>query len=270
MTDDLRILILEDMPIDAELLERELRRSKLRFIVHHVATKADYLKSLDEFAPDLILSDYRLLEFDGRQALRLAQERVPDVPFIIVTGSINEETAVDCMKAGAVDYVLKGHISRIGSAVQIALEKKQATAKLRESEELFRLITENVTDLIAILDRQGNRLYNSASYKEILGDPQSLLGTSSFAEIHPDDGAKVKEVFEETVRTGAGKGAEFRFVRNDGTIRHIESQGSVIRNQQGTVDKVLVVSRDMTERKRAEEDLRRSEERFRALIENSS
>src|ERR1041384_7124985 len=132
MTDDLRILILEDMPIDAELLEPGLRRSQLRFTVCHVATKADYLKSLDEFAPDLILSDYRLLEFDGRQALRWARERMPDVPFIIVTGSINEETAVECMKAGAADYVLKEHISRIGPVIQSALERKQAEARLRE------------------------------------------------------------------------------------------------------------------------------------------
>jgi len=270
MTDNLRILILEDLAEDAELLQRELRRSKINFTARHVASKADYLKGLDESAPDVILSDYSLPDFDGMQALRLAQERAPQVPFIMVTGTISEETAVECMKAGAVDYVLKEHIGRIGSAIQIALEKKQAEAKLRESEELLRLITDNVTDLIAILDLQGKRLYNSASYGEILGNPQSLRGTSSFKEIHPDDVATIKRVFEETVRTGMGKRGEYRFVLNDGSVRYIESQGSVIRDQKENVDKVLVVSRDVTERKRAEEELRRSEERFRALIENSS
>jgi len=108
------------------------------------------------------------------------------------------------------------HIGRIGSAVQIALEKKQAELKLRQSEELFRLITDNVTDLIAILDLQGKRLYNSTSYREILGDPQSLRGTSSFKEIHPDDVAKIKQVFEETVRTGTGKRANTAFCSTTG------------------------------------------------------
>ncbi len=270
MTESLRILILEDAVNDAELLERELHRSKISFTARHVASRSDYVKGLDEFAPDVVLSDYSLPDFNGMQALRLAQEHVPHIPVIIVTGSINEETAVECMKAGAADYVLKEHIGRIGSAIQSALEKKEADSKLRQSEELFRLITDNVTDLIAILDVQGKRLYNSPSYREVLGDPQSLRGSSSFKEIHPDDVAKIQRLFEETVRTGAGQRAEYRFLLCDGSVRYIESQGSVIRDDKGNVDKVLVVSRDVTERKRAEEELRRSEERFRALIENSS
>src|SRR2546430_1739557 len=258
MTDSLRILILEDVDNDAQLLQRELRRVKINFAARHVASRADYLKGLVEFAPDVILSDYSLPDFDGMQALRLAQEHAAHVPFIIVTGTINEETAVECMKAGAVDYVLKEHIGRIAAAIQFALEKKHAESKLRESEELLRLITDNVTDLIAILDLQGKRLYNSASYREILGDPRFLQGTSSFKEIHPDDVAQIKRVFEETVSTGTGKRGEYRFLLNDGSVRHIESQGSVVRDQKGNVDKVLVVSRDVTERKRAEEELRRS------------
>jgi len=134
----------------------------------------------------------------------------------------------------------------------------------------LRLITDNVTDLIAILDVHGNRLYNSASYKAILGDPQTMRGTSSFNEIHPDDVDRIKRVFEDTVRTGTGTRAEYRFLLSDGSVRYIESLGSVIRDRSGNVDKVLVVSRDVTERKRVEEVLQRSEERFRALIENSS
>src|SRR5207248_1300344 len=149
-------------------------------------------------------------------------------------------------------------------------EKKQSEGKLRESEDLLRLITNNVTDLIAILDVHGKQLYNSASYKAILGDPQTMRGTSSFNEIHPDDVARIKRVFEDTVRTGTGSRAEYRFLLSDGSIRYIESLGSVIRDRCGNVDKVLVVSRDVTERKRVEEVLQRSEERFRALIENSS
>src|SRR5437879_24306 len=209
MTGHLRILILEDRTLEAQLVERELRRSKIDFTARYAGSKQDYLKGLEEFVPDVILSDYSLPDFDGMQALRLAQEHAAHVPFIIVTGTINEETAVECMKAGAVDYVLKEHIGRIAAAIQFALEKKHAESKLRESEELLRLITDNVTDLIAILDLQGKRLYNSASYGEILGNPQSLRGTSSFKEIHPDDVATIKRRSEER---RVGKARECRWV----------------------------------------------------------
>src|SRR5262245_19363332 len=116
MAKELRILILEDEAAAADLLEWELRRSKIPFITHRVSTKEDYVRGLEEFLPDVILSDFTLPNFDGMDALGLARERVPHVPVVIVTGSINEETAVECMKAGAADYVLKDHLGRIGPA----------------------------------------------------------------------------------------------------------------------------------------------------------
>jgi len=270
MGSELRILMLEDVAVDAELLERELRREGIAFTARRVDTKEGFLEQLGEFAPDVILTDYALPQFSGMEALNLAKQFAPSVPVIIVTGTINEETAVDCMKAGAVDYVLKDHIGRIGTAVRLALEKRLADERLRQSEEMFRLITNNVADLIAILDLKGKRIYNSRSYQQLFGDSAGLRGTESFAEIHPDDRIRIKEIFEQTVASGVGQRAEFRFVLADGSLRYIESQGSVIRDDKGNPDKVLVVSRDVTDRRRAEEELRQSEERFRALIENSS
>jgi len=113
VNDALRILILETLASDAELLERELQRSQIPFTARQVASRAEYLKGLEDFAPDVILADYKLADIDGTEALRWAQERVPQAPFIIVTGSINEETAVECMKAGAADSVLQEQIGRI-------------------------------------------------------------------------------------------------------------------------------------------------------------
>src|ERR1051325_5932851 len=126
MAKELRILILEDEAAAADLLEWELRRSKLAFVARRAAKKEDYLRGLEEFAPEVILSDYTLPDINGMEALRLARARVPHVALVIVTGSINEETAVECMKAGAADYLLKEHLGRIGPAIQGALEKKQA------------------------------------------------------------------------------------------------------------------------------------------------
>jgi signal transduction histidine kinase len=133
--DLLRILIVEDLPSDAELAERELRKGEIPFTSVRVDTKEAFLKALVEFRPDLIVSDYAMPEFDGMQALQLSLARDPRLPFIILTGSMNEETAVDCMKAGATDYVIKNRITRLPFAVKEALDKKAAEASLQAKNE---------------------------------------------------------------------------------------------------------------------------------------
>lgn len=141
--------------------------------------------------------------------------------------------------------------------LQEIAQRKQAERTLREREEFFRLLSENMTDMIAVIDRDGRRLYNSASYKNVLGDPEGLHGTDSFADIHPDDQKRVKAIFRETVESGEGRRAEYRFLLHDRSVRYVESQGSVIKDESGKVSKIVVVSRDMTERKLAESELSR-------------
>ncbi|MDD5390206.1 MAG: PAS domain S-box protein [Gallionellaceae bacterium] len=125
-------------------------------------------------------------------------------------------------------------------------------ASLREQEEFFRLIAENSDDFIAVLDPEGRRLYNSPSYRRFFGEGRALRGSDSFAEIHPDDRERIKQMFRETVQTGIGQRTEYRFVLPDGGIRHMESSGGVIRDSQGKTLRVIVVSRDSSERKQTE------------------
>jgi diguanylate cyclase (GGDEF)-like protein/PAS domain S-box-containing protein len=135
-------------------------------------------------------------------------------------------------------------------------ERKQMDEVVREQEEFFRMIAENTDDFIAVLDLKGRRLYNSPSYARLFGDIEHLKGTDSFAEIHPEDREDVKRVFMETVRSGIGLQSDFRFVLADGSIRHMESRGGLIRNRQGHALRVVVVSRDVTARKLIEDEIR--------------
>lgn len=128
--------------------------------------------------------------------------------------------------------------------------------RLREQEEFFRMITENIDDLIAVLDLKGRRIYNSPSYAKLFGDPRILQNTDSFAEIHPDDREYVKQVFAETVKSGIGQRIEFRFVLSDGSVRDMESRGGLIKDHEGQPLLVVVVSHDITERKKIEETIR--------------
>ena len=140
-------------------------------------------------------------------------------------------------------------VAIVGVARNIT-DRQVANEHLRKSEEQFRLIAENVADMIAVVDLEGRRIYNSPSYRNILGDPESLKATDAFQEIHPDDVARVRRVFQETVRTGIGQRIEYRFLLRDGSIRDIDSKGSVIRGSDGKISQVIIVSRDVTEEKR--------------------
>ncbi len=119
----LRILMLEDVPTDAELIERELRRGQIDFVSRRVATKEDFEEQLSGFDPDIILADFSLPGFDGLDALAIARESCPQIPFIFVSGAIGEERAIETLKKGATDYVLKDRLSRLPPALGRALRE---------------------------------------------------------------------------------------------------------------------------------------------------
>ena len=147
------------------------------------------------------------------------------------------------------------------------LQIQRIRRKLVQREELFRLISENAADLIAVVDLHGNRIYNSLSYERVLGySPEELRNSSSFEQIHPEDRERVKEAAEEARRTGVGRPMEYRILHKDGTWRTLESTASVIRNSMGEPEKLVIVNRDVTERNRAAEALRRSETSFLSVV----
>lgn len=144
-----------------------------------------------------------------------------------------------------------GHEYNVGFGRDIR-ERKRAEAALQEKEEFFRLISENADDFIVVLDLGGRRLYNNPAYSRLFGDVEALKGTDSFSEIHPDDREYVRQLFKKTIQTGAGYRAEFRFMLADGSIRYMESSGTLIKNASGDALHLLVVSHDITDRRQAE------------------
>jgi len=149
-----RILVVEDNAVDALLIDRELRRGGLAFQSQRVDTREEFLHALSADPPDLILSDHGLPAFDGFSALAIAREKLPDVPFIFVTGSLGEETAVKALKSGAADYILKHHLMNLGSAVHRALCQAEERAKRREAEEALRRSEEQVMRLNSELEQR--------------------------------------------------------------------------------------------------------------------
>ncbi len=119
--EDIRILLLEDNPVDAELVENELREAGFVFNSKLVENKQSYIKALQNFYPDIILSDYDLPSFSGAEALQIRKEMCPEIPFILVTGAVGEERAIEILTGGATDYVLKKNLSRLLPAVRRAL-----------------------------------------------------------------------------------------------------------------------------------------------------
>lgn len=197
----LRILLLEDLQSDAELIKLQLRKLGMEKQVHHVTNGKDFEAAYDSFVPHFVLTDYALPQYTGMEALEFVRARNPFVPVIICTGSINEETAVACIKAGADDYVLKDSMTRLPSAIENALrsrsdavQKVKAMANLSASEENFRALAENAPESIYKIDRNGTILYVNRSVDGF--KREELHGKSIYDLVRPENRSALRKGIE--------------------------------------------------------------------------
>jgi two-component system sensor histidine kinase UhpB len=256
----LDILIIEDVPADAAAIEMELRNAALSFATRRVETRGALSAELDRQRPDVVLSDFTLPDFDALEALRVLKAHRPDVPFILVTGNRSEEVAVECIREGADDYILKASLKRLPTSLQNAIQKKAteqaraaAEAALRRSEEQYRLIADNTRDLIGLVDLEGRFLYASPAHARALGrSPESLIGADAMENVHPDDHSAVRTAWEQALALREGRTSEFRMRHADGDWRFFESVGNWIFDECGQPQRLLLVSRDVTRRRAAE------------------
>ena len=213
MDNQINILILEDNPSDAELVQRELRKAGLDFTAQLAQNKEAFLDALDKFIPDLILADYSLPGFSGMGAMTLARERFADIPVIVVSGAIGEEVAIETIKAGATDYVLKQRLSRLGSVVHRALEearliseKKQAQEALRQNEERLRTQTKDLETIIGIVshDLRAPLLNVRGFNKFIKNDCANVPKLLAQVDIPHDVQKKLDQIFNKDIPESAG------------------------------------------------------------------
>jgi PAS domain S-box-containing protein len=253
---DLKVLILEDQESDALLMAHELRKAGYLVAWRRVDTEQAFLEGLDCGNYQVILSDYTLPSFNARRALQLFRARMLDIPFIVVTGSLGEEQAVELMRMGASDYLIKDRLARLGGAVSAALEQKrlhddnrEALERLKNSEERYRRIVENSPDVLFRYRMYPDQGYDyfSPAIEGVTGyKPEDFYADESFAfrVVHPDDLLVLKELF--SVERVKHEPYVLRWIHKDGSIVWTEQRNVPVLDQDGKLIAVEGIARDIT------------------------
>jgi len=264
-----RILFVEDVPADAELVTDALQRAGLPVTLRRVDTEKALIRAIAEFAPDIIFTDHSLPQFGADGSLRVVAQLAPSIPVIVVTGSLNEETAADYIKAGAADYVLKSNLSRLAPAVLRALdlrrareERARALEDLHLSEARYRALIEQAADAILTTDPSGHVVDANRKACLLTGYSRDELLEMDIADTYPPDDRTEATLRLAALAAGHDFVGERTMRRKDGT--EITVEVSVTRLEDGRLQGIV---RDVTERARAGSALRDSEERYHTLVE---
>ena len=274
----IRVLIVEDSEEDTFLIIRELKRGGFDPIHERVETAEGMKAALSTKTWDLILADYSMPHFSGLEALKLSKESGLDLPFIIVSGSIGEDVAVEAMKSGAHDYLMKNNLARLVPAIQQELREAEVRRKLKESqnalqesEKRYRQVVESATEIIYTVDEKGNFTYGNPAGLKITGySLQELRGLNYTDLVVPDHRERVSQAYINQFRERRPTSyMEFPFFNKSGEIIWFSQNTSLV-IEDGKVVEFHIIARDITERKQAEEALQESEEKYRLLVENAN
>ena len=280
MVDPVHVLLVEDEPAHAELVRRAFEERGGEIVLSIVSSLSEaraYLTS--NHPPKLIIADWRLPDGDGMDLLVIDREHMV-APIVLMTSHGNERIAVEAMKAGALDYVVKSEetladmphiIERAIREWNYELEREHMQATLREREAMFRLLAENSTDMISRYDTEGKTLYVSPACRTLVGyEPNELIGHSSFEFIHPEDLSGPIRALNLLPSQDTVTNVSYRVQRKDGSMIWFETSFRALRDPQtGAISEIHAASRDITARRKAEDELRANEDRFRSLVQNS-
>lgn len=279
-TRPIKILFAEDLSTDAEMALRVIRNEKIEFDFRIVMEEKDFRRELIDFKPDIVVSDYSMPAFDGMTALNITRAHSMFLPFIVLTGSMNEETAVACMKAGANDYVIKEQIKRLPFAIIEAIEKSNdrrekelIQQQLRESENKFRSVLQSANDAIISADTKGTIVGWNSGAEKMFGFAEEEITGKNIAIILPDIFTSEQQNWIKKQIAKGGKGFEGKTIEFEGIHKenkHFPIELSLANWESSGEMFFTAVVRDITERKKAELTLKENELRFRMIFESVS
>ncbi|MCK9150628.1 response regulator [Methanobacterium alcaliphilum] len=266
MNNKIKVLILEDVPLDAELAERELKKEGMDFVSHIVEKENDFVRELQEFKPDIILADHSLPTFDGPAALKITNEITPHTPFLFVSGKIGEDYAVEMLKKGATDYVLKNNLTKLPHAVIRALKEAEqkhehllAEKALKESERKYRTLFEKSKNPIFVCYRDGNLIdFNNAALNFMESEKEQLVNRKINYWVNDND-------FENLF---LDKTEDMEIIFNiNGKEKVLILSSTLIDTD--SANTYFLLGKDITMQKIAEKALKKQEEEYRAIFENT-
>ena len=280
--DSLRMLLIEDSEPDAELLERELRQQGFDPRIRRIETEEELREALDE-AWEVVIADYSTPAGGALRALAIVKERAPDLPVIVVSGSVGDDELVGAMKAGASDYVMKGNLSRLGPAIRRELKDAGSVRNQRETERARRAAEERHRFVVEHTGEVLYRLHFDTMTYDYIGPGMDRLTGYSADEMNAGGFAtRIVRIDRQTEGSprpnapGAWSGrkagdfwADYLFRTKSGELRWLSDHSFPWRDDEGRLLGSVGVLTDITERKRAEEALRKSEERYRQIVETA-
>jgi two-component system, cell cycle sensor histidine kinase and response regulator CckA len=284
----LRVLLIEDSEADADLIVHTIIRTYPSAHFDWAVSRKQFTELLAANAYDIVLAEYRLPDWTGMEALRELRHLGRDIPLILITGELGDERAVECVKAGAADYLLKtGNLARLPLAVNRAIEEKrarnesrhsqqlieQAQQQAREQEERFLQLAENIDEVFFVMDAHHRKtLYINPAYEKIWGRScQSLYDNPrSFVEPVPaGDRERLMEYMDRISRGEQAGKLEFRLIQPSGNVRWLLAHAVPIRNEHGDVYRIGGIALDITESREAQMALEEIAEQLRKLTETS-